>query len=280
LRGGTATPLAAGGLAGPLESPTATATYSPAVAWLRATANTSILSEPNKDAAQVAILESGQTAVVMGAAPNGKYWAIQSAYLQNGMGWVSAADVTVENAANAPVLAEGPTGALPTDQMPFITATTNLNVRKNPDMNSLRLAVIKIGETAPAVGKSEDGLWYAIKLPDGRTGWVSKDYVTLENEENLPVATVAPAALGTLIPSPEAGKASLTASWAVNLRAGPGREYAVVGQLEQGQSAQVVGVSEDGKWYCIAFSGQDNGKAWVAADFVEVVNAEGLPVLK
>jgi uncharacterized protein YraI len=275
------TPAAAQALPAALEvTRTATATYSPAVAWLRAQNNTAILGEPSQDAASVALLQVDQTARVMGVSANGKYWAIQAPYIKSGVGWVAAADVEIQNAAQAPVLVQGPGGVLPTEQMPLVEAVTNLNVRRNPDLNSVRLSVLKTGETAPAVGVSEDGDWYALKLPDGRTGWVAKDYVTVRNVENIPVMTVAPAALGTLIPSPQAGKASLTAAWTVNLRAGPGREYQVVGQLEQGMSAQIVGVSADGKWWAIAFAGQESQRAWVAADYVQAINTEGAPVLK
>jgi uncharacterized protein YraI len=256
-----------------------TATFAPDVAWLVASANTPIRSSPDENAATLAMLEKDQTALIVGSSPDRQFWAIQAPYI-DGPAWVWSGQVVVQNPDKAPVMSEGQAAAIPTEQMPLLETTNNVNVRRFPDLNSVRLSVIRIGETVPAVGVSEDGFWYAIRLDDGRLGWVSKDYVKTTNAQNIPVITVAPASLGTLVPSPVPGRAYLLAAWAVNVRAGPGREYQVVGQLEQGQTAQIVGVSADGKWWAIAFNGAQNERGWVAADYVQAMNVEGVPVIK
>jgi uncharacterized protein YraI len=65
----------------------------------------------------------------------------------------------------------------------------------------------------------------------------------------------------------------------VNIRSGPDTIFQVLGKLEAGQRAEIVGVSADERWYAIKYTPADTGRAWVAADFVEVENAEDLPVL-
>lgn len=258
-----------------------TPTYLPTLAWLRANANTPILSDPQSGAATLAILETGETAVVVGVSADQQFWAIQVPYFESGQGWVSASDVLVQNASQVDVVggAIGDPQALSTEQRPMLVTNTTVNVRKFPDMNSPRMDVLEPNAIVPALGKSEDGEWFSIQMP-GYTAWVSKDYVTPRNAQNIPVVTPAPAASNPGVPAPEADQPSLMASWSVNLRAGPGREYQVVGTLQQGQIATVVGVSEDGNWWAIAYPAAANGRAWVAADYVQVKHVEGVDVLK
>jgi uncharacterized protein YraI len=82
------------------------------------------------------------------------------------------------------------------------------------------------------------------------------------------------------VPSPQPGKPFLTAVWNVNIRAGPGTEYAVVGTLNQGASAEIVGISADGLWWAILYDGTQNGRGWVAAAYVQANNTANVPVLK
>lgn len=257
-----------------------TATYPPGAAWLRANAQTPILSQPNTDSQVLALLEAGDTALVIGASPDRQFWAIRVPYFEAEQAWVPAGQVLVQNGNLVDVITVEASGApLPTEQWPIAEMTTNVNVRKLPSLDGQRLDVLEPGQVVPVISKSEDGFWYSIEMPDGRTGWVSVDYVRVRNPENIPVATVEPATMGTVVPSPEPGKPYLIATWAVNIRSGPGREYPVIGQLEQGQSAQVEGISEDGIWLAIAFLGSEDQRGWVAANYVQALNTEGLPVI-
>ncbi len=284
VRGWFARPTATlSGTLTPTPAPTLppTPTYLPTVAWLQADTNTPILSDPSADAATLAILEAGETALVVGMSADQQFWAIPMPYFESGQGWVSASHVLVQNAGKVDVIggAIGDPQALPTEQRPMLVTNTTVNVRKFPDMNSPRMDVLEPGAIVPALGKSEDGEWFSIQMP-GYTAWVSKDYVTARNAQNIPVVTPVPAASNPGVPAPQADQPSLMASWSVNLRAGPGREYQVVGTLQQGQIATVVGVSEDGNWWAIAYPAAQNGRAWVAADYVQVKHVEGAPVLK
>lgn len=257
----------------------ATATFPPGVAWLRVNSSAPILSEPDDRSPVLAILDAGQTVQVIGVSPDRQYWAVAVPYYETGHGWVPAYLTLVQNPEAAPEMVETDLGIRATDQMPVLEMTTNVNVRQLPNIDSLRLDVLKPGVVIPAIGLSEDGYWYAVKLLDGRTGWVSKDYVTATNVDVLPVITISPASLGTMMPSPEPGKPYLVASVTVNLRAGPGREYQVVGTLEQYMMAAVQGKSSDGKWWAVGFNGTQNGRAWVAGEYVQVTYGELAPVI-
>lgn len=89
-----------------------------------------------------------------------------------------------------------------------------------------------------------------------------------------PVVTLTPAAKGPLV----------TAKNNVNLREGPGTNYAVVGSLKGGESLEVVGRNSDSSWWQVS---GDKGLAWVSAgvvaitgtvDGVGIVTSNAVPV--
>lgn len=61
-----------------------------------------------------------------------------------------------------------------------LTVTHNVNVRDNPSTSGTNvLKVAQEGETYTCYGTAGDGEWYQILLEDGSTGYVFKDYVTV-----------------------------------------------------------------------------------------------------
>lgn len=63
----------------------------------------------------------------------------------------------------------------------------------------------------------------------------------------------------------------------VNVRAGPGAAYALIGKLAGGVSSPILGKSADSKWWQIAFEGK---MGWIAADFTDVRGGtSGVPVV-
>lgn len=88
----------------------------------------------------------------------------------------------------------------------------------------------------------------------------------------LPEPTSSPTPVATpALPPPATDQNSivvsqLTALVVLNARSGPGIEYQVVGQLNQGQSTQVIGRNPEGTWWQIAYPSGSSGSAWVSAD--------------
>lgn len=83
-----------------------------------------------------------------------------------------------------------------------------------------------------------------------------------------PAATPAPVANGA--PSVTA------ANSAVNLRAGPGVNYDIVGVLAQGQSLEIVGRNAEASWWLAA---APDGLAWIAASVTTASNVTaGIPI--
>jgi uncharacterized protein YgiM (DUF1202 family) len=65
------------------------------------------------------------------------------------------------------------------------------------------------------------------------------------------------------VPSAPQKQVSAVATDVLNIRAGPGLDYAVKGQLKQGDAITIIGKSADGLWW--QFSG-----GWVSATYVQV----------
>jgi hypothetical protein len=69
----------------------------------------------------------------------------------------------------------------------------------------------------------------------------------------------------TPVPEPEAPQA--VASRNMNVRGGPGTDYAVIGSAETGDSFDITGKNEDGSWYEVCcFAGDEKG--WLSASLV------------
>ena len=260
-------------------------TYPPDVPWLRAMTNTPIYDAPGGATQPAAMLASGQTAPVIGSSADRQWWAISVPYFASGQGWVPAGQVTVQNPDKVPVVGAqnaASTVPLPTDQIPVALAVANVNVRSGPDMTFDKIGMLNNSQEAEIIGISPDRLWWAIRLPGepNKTGWVAKDYIIARNEDNVPVLGLESEAEGGAVTSPQPGKASLTAAWTVNIRAGPGKQYAILGTLQQGQTAEIVGRSEDAIWWAIKFDSPEGERGWVAAAYAEAQNAQNVPVLK
>ncbi|MCS6849461.1 MAG: SH3 domain-containing protein [Anaerolineae bacterium] len=85
-----------------------------------------------------------------------------------------------------------------------------------------------------------------------------------------PEPSPAEAAAATATPSPTAAPGITVINDFVNLRAGPGTNYDLVGRLNQGQTARVTGKSSDGRWWQVSVEGRT---VWVSGQFVQANDA-------
>lgn len=94
---------------------------------------------------------------------------------------------------------------------------------------------------------------------------------------NTPTPTPPPTATPTVTPTPTATSSSPTVSISrtMNVRAGPGTNYAVVGQATAGDEYPISGRNPAGGWWQIIFGGQ---YAWVYAPLVTATNPEFVQV--
>jgi uncharacterized protein YraI len=148
----------------------------------------------------------------------------------------------------------------PTRDQPLATVLAGrLNVRENPRVVAGNvLTQVTQNETYLVVGRTPDSDWWQI-LVDGVTGWVSGRWVDVLNAGQVPIT-------GGETPPP--GTAfTLTASYNLNVRNGPGTEYDVIEWLPFGESAPILGRNQANTWWQIR---HDGVIGWVSAFFTFV----------
>ena len=97
----------------------------------------------------------------------------------------------------------------------------------------------------------------------------------------LPTRTLIPSATptpiiptATITPEPVSG---LTL-WQVNVRSGPGIYFTLLGQINQNQSIQILGVDTSREWFAVEYSSGSGEQGWVTAEYVQAVGTDDLPI--
>ena len=136
------------------------------------------------------------------------------------------------------------------EKFPFLgeIITNRVNVRAGQNINFERLCQLNQGEEIIVVGKSYD--WYKINLPFSVSCYISEQYVQLEPD----------------------GSGMITAS-GVNIRAGSGDRFSVIGQLTKGAKVKVK--AHAAGWYTI--EPIETSYGWVSDKFVSFKSAHVPP---
>ena len=93
--------------------------------------------------------------------------------------------------------------------------------------------------------------------------------------------TVTPTPRVTATPTPPASlRASITVAQ-VNVRGGPGTNYAIVGKAQAGDTLEVVGRTETGDWLRVCCPVNQATESWISAEFllVDMPNSDALTTL-
>jgi dipeptidyl aminopeptidase/acylaminoacyl peptidase len=159
--------------------------------------------------------------------------------------------------------------------------------------------------TVTASGRSADSQWAYVITDDGQSGWVAAGDLVLFGVASLPVLSVDtepaiepavsagnessvravpdPNATAEESVAPDAASQGLPATQdfvvevattdaRLNIRSGPGVQYAVVGKAQSGQQLIVLARNEQGDWFQVAQPGAGEGASpgvgWVSAEFV------------
>lgn len=146
-----------------------------------------------------------------------------------------------------------------------VTVHGDMNVRAGPGTEYPIVGGATLGQEFDVTGKNADGSWWQIDL-EGQPGWIFAPYVTAVDTENVPVV-----AAGEMEMMEK--RAFVTVNGDMNVRNGPGTNYAVIGPATYGQEYDITGQSEDGEWWRIEYIGQTG---WIFAPFVEAAGAENV----
>ena len=142
-------------------------------------------------------------------------------------------DITIANAGNI-----DKTG---------VVNTSALNVRKGPSTKNGIVTKIYKGDKV-TITDSSNG-WYKVKLSNGKTGWVSDDYIKVSSSSS----------------SSTSSKTGTVTATSLNVRSGAGTKYSKVGSLSKGSKVTITETKNN--WHKIKMS---NGKTgWASADYIK-----------
>ncbi|MCJ7512866.1 MAG: SH3 domain-containing protein [Anaerolineales bacterium] len=189
--------------------------------------------------------------------------------------------------------APGPT-AMPLEAQPVVptaqegqpSAVANYNtwIYGGPGPDYVVYAAFLGANTAQVVGKTQDGLWWAISVPaaPSQNGWVEGSWVTVSNVDNVSVLPAPPVPPTTDLVPPAAGDPQATALVNTYVRSGPGGTYPAYGVAPAGATARVIGRSSDGAWWVVRLdpSKVGAGYGWVSASTVQASNVDSIPVIE
>ncbi len=97
----------------------------------------------------------------------------------------------------------------PTPHPEIVVQTQRLNVRAGPSTLHPRIAQVRQGDVLEVIGKTPDGTWWQIRLPDGTIGWVYARLVQgqgpmedVQVAQNIPTPPPTPTYTPTPRPTP------------------------------------------------------------------------------
>ncbi len=173
---------------------------------------------------------------------------------------------------------------IPVTGEPAAIAKYNTTIYSGPGTNYVVYAAFLGGATAKVVGKSQDGLWWAISVPVAPTGsgWVDGKWVTVSNASNVPVLPIPPVppTVELVPPGPSDPQAIALAN--VYIRTGPATNYPAYGIAPAGTTGRVIGKSEDGQWWVVRLNPENVGAGygWVMAQYTQASNVASVQTIQ
>ena len=241
------------------------------------------------------VAQQGDTGEVLGVSPDGYWYAVKvpTTLVGSGIAWVAKDYVNLTNPTGQPLAVITPpllpplvSFPTPPSTAPQVIMREPATMRSGPTLEFPVYGIAPTGSKAEVIGESEDGEWWAIRLPtsfasDG-VGWVAKVYTSASNVSgvtalktpNLP-KNISPAAPGS-------GTPSLITREPLNVRSGPGNEYPSLGKVSIGTIMAVVGISSDKEYFLVNIPLEINssGQGWIPARYVRTENVSNVPVVQ
>jgi len=157
-----------------------------------------------------------------------------------------------------PTVTPPPTATpLPTPMVEVMSASGDaaVRLRSGPGNQHEVVGALQPGQFGELAEMTEDGAWVKIDTGDLQ-GWLPANWIVLTGEISFD------------LPGPtQRTRDGLVQAWDnVNVRAGPGRQFRILGRLVPGQIRPVIGKSADGLWWQIVFQQR---AGWVSAEVVQ-----------
>jgi len=239
--------------------------------------------------------QQGDTGEILGISPDGFWYAVSvpTNRIGTGIGWSSAQFVNLTNPTGQPLPVVTPPllpAALnfpaPPASARQVTMREPATVRSGPTLEFPVMGVAPNGARAEVLGESQDGEWWAIRVPttlssDG-TAWVLKVFTSATSISGVPVLPTPDLPRNITPDALASGAPALITREPLNVRTGPGTAFPSLGRVGQGTVLAVVGVSSDREYYLVnvPLSIDPSGSGWVAARFVRASNVSNVPVVQ
>ena len=133
-----------------------------------------------------------------------------------------------------------------------VVAGSDVNLREGPGTGYRILDCLPRGASVTVTDRSDD-TWYAVEV-DGQPGFMSAQFLKIEDEEQQTVETP--------VPEGEGDPAWVNAMY-VRFRSGPGSDYSVLGELNRGKTLTVYGL--EGAWANCSIDGRSG---YIYADYL------------
>ena len=239
------------------------------------TTKTDIFSGPGTGYEIIGQLEENQSAQVAGTSTDHLWWGIVVHSYDNGLGWVSTSSVTSENTEGVPIIGsvgEGDSIQKADPGTHLVTADVDAAILSGPGNGYDSFGLLLAGQSAEVIGLSSDNEWFVIRVPyvESGEGWVSADFVSVNNPEGIPVVEREIEPGGDDVLADDTPRVRAIAN--VNIRSGPEMNYKKIGLLPAGDVAEVIGFSADRLWWAIKVPFAETGQGWVSVDYVESKN--------
>lgn len=197
---------------------------------------------------------------------------------KNGVEWFSIVTPVGTGWVDAPKVTFRLSGAFRTVMV--VTADT-IQLGDAPGSGSASLPIVSHGTEAFLADMSRDGSYIKIELLGGEAGWIPFSSATQRTNTptdglgltaaNIPAASAgavtgdAVAAPGQpVVPSLEVPRVIINTAY-LNVRTGPGPQFASIGTISGGTELPVAAVTTDGLWYMVQSA---YGQGWINRDFV------------
>lgn len=146
--------------------------------------------------------------------------------------------------------------ALPTlaQQNGIIANASRVNLRSGPGAGFPVVTVLANGQQVSILSRNADTSWVQVQLITGVSGWVNARYVVSEAVPDVNITA-----------STGRNSAVVTTDF-LNVRTGPGANFARVAQLAQGQTMDLTGRNADNTWVQMRVPGGAAG--WVSAHYI------------
>lgn len=239
------------------------------------TVNTGALnvrSGPTIDASIVATVYQGNVVAVLGRSGSNTWVQVRT---YNGeVGWVNSTYLIMDVPLNNLPVVGGGTVTPPPGQTPAIGVvnTGAANVRTGPGYGYPIITIAYQGYTFTLLGRTADSAWAKVQMVDGTQGWVN--FGALDTNvlaSSLPITD-------TPVTPPAGMTVGTVNTGALNVRSGPGQEYASIAVAYNGHVVQLLGRNTFSTWLKVRlFDGQEG---WVNAKYITTSYPIGnLPIM-